>query len=533
MARSRNQQQPSLGSSFLEARSEYAMMRESRFRRNRPGITSMPGSADTRYANEPKFIRSREYARAMIDDDAIMKTLVNRAVTNIHRSGFGYEPDTGDEQLNADLKEDFNEWANDPQRCDIAGTLSLWDIGRLTVFNEIVDGDVFHVGTQEGALQTYEAHRCASPSRTQRNIVHGVQLTEKRQRISYFFKREPPGTQLRYDLVRDFHETPAYDADQNPLVWHVFDPYRFTQTRGLTAFHPVFDKAGMLEDVDFALLVKQQASAMLVWEWNTKDGYTGAPAPAMGAQMVATGPGGTQTTYEEISSGSVLNAPPGKELNMHSSNIPSSEAMAHLRQCMQTLSLSLGLPLCVGLMDATETNFTGWRAAKDEAKLGFTVQQDRYERMFYRPVANFRIRQRLTDDDDFAKALRRALERGVKVFKHWWQKPRWPYIQPLQDANANAIRLQTGQVSLRDLHGEMDGGDFGQFVEDNVSDRGRWIRRAIVEFQKVVDEHPALAKDLTWRDFYHCDAYKGIQYIDTVEQPDDGSGQPTSPGKKK
>ena len=88
-----------LGSAFVETRQEYAAMRESRFRRVRPGVSAAPGGADTRYANEPKFIRMREYARAMVDDDAVIKTLVTRAVTNIVRNGFAFEPDTGDRKL--------------------------------------------------------------------------------------------------------------------------------------------------------------------------------------------------------------------------------------------------------------------------------------------------------------------------------------------------------------------------------------------------------------------------------------------------
>ena len=525
----RRVRQKNLGSAFVETRQEYAAMRESRFRRVRPGVSAAPGGADTRYANEPKFIRMREYARAMVDDDAVIKTLVTRAVTNIVRNGFAFEPDTGDRTLDRDLKARWEDWANDRTQCDIAGTLTFPDMERLTAFSELVDGDVFHVGTREGALQTYEAHRCASPRRTQRNIVHGVQLTEKRQRVAYFFKKEPPGTQLTYSLVRDFHEIPAYDEEKHPLVFQVFDPYRFTQTRGVTAFHPVFDKASQLEDIDFALLVKEQAAAMLAWEWQTATDAPPGPPPETGAQAAERQSDGSSLIQEEIAPGSVLNAPPGKKLVMHSPNVPSAETLAHLRQTMQVLALNLGLPLCVGLMDATETNFTGWRGAMDQAKLGWGVNQSRYERMFHRPTAIWKIRDWLSEDDEFGRSLRavssRKTKRGrLELFRHWWQKPSWPYPQPLHDAQANAVKVQTGQISLRDLHGE-NASDFRQFVRDNVADRMHWIARAIRAVEKLKKKFGEAAKDVHWTHLYHCDFVKGAQLIDMIEEPNDGSGE--------
>lgn len=504
-------------------------MTESRFRRRRPGVTSMGASADAHYASEARFIQMREYTRAMIRDDACAKFLVKRAVTNIIRTGFGFEPNTGDEQLNADLKARWFDWSRDKRQCDAAGVLTFADIERMTAFAEIVEGDIFHVGTEEGAIQTFEAERCATPRKSVRNIVHGIQLDDRRRRLAYFFRKESPGTQRTYERIYDFHEIAAFDEEGYSQVFHVFDPDRFTQTRGVTAFHAVFDKAGLYEDIDFALLVKQQFAAMVAW-FLKRDANVQNPADLQtGARTTETQPDGSTAVLEEIEPGSFIRGAPGEDLELKAANIPSSETMQHLRHTLQILSLNLGLPLCAALMDASETNFSGWRGAMDQAKLGFQTNQERYEARFHRDVAIFKLREWRAEDSSFGRGLRAVEKKGnIHLFRHWWQKPSWPYVQPLQDAQANAIRSHTGQVALRDLHAEI-GGEFRQFVKDSTQDNEYWIGESIEATQRLKQKYGDDAKDVHWTHIYHRDLFKGAQLIDTLEQPNDGSGE--APGK--
>ncbi len=504
-------------------KSEYAAMRDSRFRRSRPGVTGVGSDADAHYENASRYTRMREYADAMVRDDGVTKFLVRRVVINTIRGGFGYEPDTGDKILDRDLKDRHEAWATDKNLCDVAGNLTFPEMEQLTVFAEIVAGDVFHVPTDEGAIQTFESHRCDTPRRSVRNIVHGIQLDDRRRRVNYFFKRETPGLGRRYDRVNDFHEIPAYDEAGNDQVFHVYDPMRFTQTRGVTAFHPIFDKAGLLEDIDFALLVKEQMAAFLAWE-EQQTSEQPMPGVKYGSEEFQRQSDSTDIPIQEMSPGTIVRPAFGKKIVMHSSNINSAETMAHLKFTLQLLSVNLGLPLCVALLDGSETNFSGWRGAFDQAKLGFEMNQLRYEMRFHRPLANWRLRWWMSGDPALARAAERI---GPRIHRHWWQKPRWPYIQPLQDAQANAVRLQTGQIALRDLHAE-NGGDFEQFVKDSVADNGLWIRAAMAEFTAVKQEFGDAIHDLTWRDFYHRDFYRGGQLIDTSDADLEKRGKPAT-----
>lgn len=526
MPRSTDKTSPARSLAAMGAlRADYAAMRDSRFRRKRPGVDGLGSDGDAATSSEYDFVKMREYSRAMFRDDTIIKRLVLCVVHNLIRTGYRYEPQTGDTAVDLDLWQRWQAWSRDARECDAAGVYTFADLERLMVIADLVDGDLFPVGTNEGTIQIYEAHRCASPFRRlpySSAIVHGVQLDERRRRVRYWFRKETPGLLRRYNVVDDFERIPAYDNDGQPLVWHVFDPMRITQTRGVTAFHPVFDKAGMYEDIDFALLVKEQMSAFLAWQEITTGDYQ-APGTQFGTQEHELRADGTVQTIEEMAAGTIARPPKGKKIEMMQANISSAETMEHLRHTLMMIGLSLGLPLCVALLDARETNFSSQRFVLEQAKLGFLTNQERYESQFHRKVIAWKIRDWLATDG----ALRRAAGRaGIDVFAHKWHKPRWPYIQPLQDAQADALRLESGLTSLRRVHAER-GEDFEDVAQESVRDNEYWIAQAMEATDRLKQRFPESAKDLHWSTLYHRSLPKGMQSFDQLDQVPGPDGSPT------
>src|SRR5262245_30490794 len=124
----------------LKARSDYAMSKPSRFRRTRNGLY---GSADSHYANEAAFLRDREYIRDMDRNDMTMGAAINRITVNEVQTGYRPEPNTGDAGLDAELKEDFREWALNPSACDARGEMSFAEMEYTAARAERVDGDIF------------------------------------------------------------------------------------------------------------------------------------------------------------------------------------------------------------------------------------------------------------------------------------------------------------------------------------------------------------------------------------------------------
>jgi len=526
---------------------QYAGMGDSRFRKTRPGVGLVGADGDWHSWPEARFVRMREYAEAMFRDDATIKMLIDRARINTIRTGFGYEPDTGDDKLDADLLAEFNEWAQDADACDVAGQFTFADFQSIGFIRELVSGDCFIVGTEDGRLQAFEAYRCGTPrNRTKRNIVQGIELDEFRRRVRYYFSKETPGVDRKYNRFEDFHEVPAYETDERlgrefPLVWHWYSPFRFTMTRGVTALHPCFDKAGMYEDIDFALLVKEQAAACFVGSWESdKDAPPGA-APSTGSETAVQLQDGQTMLEMGVSPGQILTPPAGKKLVTHSPNVPSAETLAHLKLALQIISVNLGVPLNVGLMDANDSgSYSAYRGALDQAKLGWIVNQNRIESRFHRHVVTWRLRWRMSQGDSEAQRLRalaRASRPGSKInlFRHRWQKPRWPYQEPVKDAAAGVMRTETFQQDGYSLAGE-NGLDGDEVIARSIAFNKKIVVDSIRAAQDVKAE---TGVDVHWRDIANRAVPKGAQVMDFVEQvnkvggedDDDDTGPPGSGAK--
>ena len=107
---------------------------------------------------------------------------------------------------------------------------------------------------------------------------------------------------------------------------------------------------------------------------------------------------------EEAEPGTILNPPPGKKFKLHASAINTQESMEHMKRIVQIVGLQVSMPLIMLMMDASETNFSGWRGAIDIAHLMFTSNQQHFARRLHKPVADWRIRWMMEyGSDDLAR----------------------------------------------------------------------------------------------------------------------------------
>lgn len=516
------QQMTALHASYKDARrAQYGGMQRSRFRKQRPGVSGVGSDGDYHAWPEERFIEMREYAEAMYRDDAVIKALANRSKTNVIRDGFGYEPMTTDDALDDELEAEHKEWATDPEACDIAGQFTFADFEGIGFLRELISGDCFIVGTNEGKLQAFEAQRCCTPhNRTKRNIVHGIELSPLRRRVRYYFKKEIPGERLKYNAFNHFHQVAAYEWDEVvqrffPAVWHLYDPWRWTMTRGVTALHPCFDKAGIYEDAEFANLIKIQAAACWVGSWESdKDAPPGTP-PSTGMETLVDLGGGQTMLEMGVSPGQILTPPQGKKLVTHSPGIPSEETMAYLKATLQIISVCFGVPLNVGLLDPNDSgSYSAFRGALDQAKLGWMVNQSRIENRFHRNVPTWRIRWHMSQDTEFGRGLRSQFKKlGMKLFRHRWQRPSWPYTSPKEDANA---AIAKGENFLDDwVTIDAENGRDAYEVADRNLDYNAYIIKGAIERAKKIKEQTEI--EVHYTEVMHRAVPKGSQIIDQRE----------------
>lgn len=485
----------SLGTAFAEIKADYAAARSSRFRRRRTGLALSGGHADFHYRSEADYLRMMEEARDMDRNDLSVGGIVDRACVNTLQGGFTIDAQTPDPVLNEELEARWSEWSDDSDSCDVTGERAFADLEWLALRHMFVDGDMVALLTEEGAIELVEAHRLRTPTNTKKNVVHGVHLDSRRRRLEYWLTKDDIDPRRPLVRVGDTLPFPVRDESGERVLSHIYNPKRATQTRGVTALAPAFDTTGQLEDIFFAKLVQQQVSSCYTI---FRQREAGAPPPGArgqrGAQETQTLSDGSVRTIEGIAPGMEIIGAPGETLHGFSPSVPNAEFFPHVKLMLTLVGLNLGLPLILVLMDGSETNFSGWRGAMDQAKLGFRRNQGSLSRKLHRPVWRWKVRGWASEDT----ALLRAWERhGALFFAHRVNCPRWPYVQPLDDAKADALRVEEYQTSPRRLQAEL-GGEWEEVAAEAVADRGLLIRKAIEEADSINKQFPSAA--VSWRE---------------------------------
>jgi hypothetical protein len=147
-------------------------------------------------------------------------------------------------------------------------------------------------------------------------------------------------------------------------------------------------------------------------------------------------------------------------------------------------------------MDGSETNFSGWRGAVDEARKGFVADQMNLVRRLNRPAYMWKLSQYLEDTKD--KAIKRAFGKiGDKIFAHNWNLPTWSYIEPVADSEGDASQIRNGQTSPRRMQAAR-GKDHETIVDETVEDNAYAITKAQRQADEINAKFPGVS--LTWRD---------------------------------
>ena len=485
-----------------EIKADYEMSRTSQFVRQRTGTASLGGSADYHYRNESQYYNDMEKCRDMDRNDSIVGQTIDRSVANVVQDGFTLDPKTGDKKLDLDLWQRWQDWADDADKCDLAGEMTWHDYEQKTYRSHLLDGDCAVTLTDDGPLQFFEAHTIQTTSQ-QPNTFCGVTLNEFRKRMRFWFMQDglTPLKNKEKSVPLDVR-----DEFGHRQIFHVYNPKRANQTRGVSSLAPIFYITGMLEDINFAKVVQQQmVSCFAIFRAQPAGGTGGTPSTVgFGESSTQVTPAGTRY-IEGIGPGMEITGRPGETLMMDSPKVPNAEYFQQVRMLLQIIGVNLGLPLCLVLMDGSETNFSGWRGAVDEARKGFRSNQMMLTKRLHRPVYEAKVRQWMAGDAALRKAAAKA---GISIFHHAWNAPRWKYIDPMKDSEGDASRIRNAQTSYRRLHAEQ-GHDWEEIVEEQISDTAYAIVRAkkeAIRINKLVND----GAPVNWRDLVNLVVPSGV-----------------------
>lgn len=499
-----------------EMRADYGMAEASRHRTNVPGGTSVGRSADWHFRNELDYIRCIEYARQYDRDHPVVSAALDRAVDNILQGGINLDPKTSDREADDLIAAMWDEWSSTPAMCDVSGRSTLNELTRGALRSVFVDGDQLAAMTVTGAIQTIEGHRVQTPNQGAPGTTCslGVELDDYRTPVGYWVGQDEIDPSSSGSVRTVMQYVPAYDDNGNQQIFHVAARKRPSQTRGVSAFAPCYQAIEMYDDISFAKMVQQQVVSCITFFRKREASFTGGLPAAMGEQTVDTE---FERTLEELAPGAMLTGQPGESIEGFSPNTPNSEFFEHVNLILQTITINIGLPLMLVLLKPDGT-YSAYRGALDQARLGWACRQRMIIDQFLRPVYRWMLDYWADTDERFA-AIRDRL--GKAYYRHKFNPPTWPYIDPLVDVQADERQISSGLNSPRRVHAAR-GRDYFEVVDEIIADNFYAIRKAKRAASKLNEMFPN-DPPLSWREVMPMPSPAGQSVSITPEK------EPTEP----
>lgn len=251
-------------------------------------------------------------------------------------------------------------------------------------------------------------------------------------------------------------------------------------------------ESGMLDDLDFAMVLKAQQAAAI--SGVIESDKNAAPSHAvLGTEESKTTGSGDAITTVKLRPGALPELPPGKKLAGFTPNVPNAEHMRHVKYQLQKMGGPLHMPYVLMLLDASETNFSGWRGAMDAARTShMRIQRDFGDQMVM-PIWRWKVRQWVPSMGQ--KAL--SLWRTRRILKSKIIYSGFRYIQPLAEAQADAAILANRLNSPRGLMGER-GRDYDEIARETIEDNKLMIRMAMTAADELNKINPKA--NVSWRE---------------------------------
>ena len=520
----RNSKVETIAEQFGRMRADYDAAKQTRFKRRRSGMVTATGSAaDYHYRIEQAYFGIIEQARELFRNHCLVAQGIRRLVANILSGGFTLDIRTGDDGLNKELSARWYAWSENPDACDIQGEQDFHGMEKLCLQQVIVDGDLVTLPTIDGELQQIEAHRLRNPKRTTRNVVHGVELDAEdkpRRRLAYWIAHEDIDAYYPVPLASEMTRYPAR-VDGVRQILHHYLPDRTSQTRGVSCLAPPMETAGMGDDLMFAQLVKAQmaAAATMIRELGENAQPINFSAGGAGQDVTTeVRPTGETRQLGGWQPGMEIFGFPGERIRIESANVPNAEFFQHAMLILSIVAVNLDLPVQVLMLDATHTNFSGWRGSVDQARQRWQEIQRWLIGSFHTPVYLWKVRQWAADD----AVLRRTLEEqdwqrrpgadGIDAFGHVWHTAGWPYIEPTQDATGDLIQTRNLLTSPRRAAARR-GIDYEDLIAECIEDRERLVNASQDAADRLNKRNADRAGwvPLSWRDIAQPPMPEGIQ----------------------
>ena len=366
-----------------------------------------------------------------------------------------------------DLIESAWKEAGKQENCCASRNMPRMELYHMVIAAIVRDGGIicrhrraypknkFHYAVEPIEIDRLDHYWNRPAQGTANEIQFSIEMDEWHAPVAYWLLERHPGDVFAYS------NTPRYrtrvDADE---VMACFDlRKRAGQYVGISRYAPITQRLHRLDQYDIAEMTAAIVSAIKIGfftKTNTADQYTG-DQEVDGIKLDKAEPG---VNFEEL--------PDGYDLKQFDPNHPVEAYAAFTNQNLRAVAQGVGISHSSVRGDYSGMSFSTGRLEKMPEKDTFKVLQEHVKSVFVHPHFNEWLKYSI-----LSGALKLPASR-IEEFQNaaCFHARRWAYINPLQDAQSDILRIEAGLDSRSNVIAESErGGDVETIDSEIASDK--------------------------------------------------------------
>ena len=344
-----------------------------KYSRERKGPSQLSGAED--YRSNYDRVELMKRARDLAENVGLVRSLLMKFASHV-AANVSYQARTENRQANSEIEA---YWANWFDACDLSGRHSGSTLLQVAIMSMLRDGDfLFALVRQDGdlKLQGIEADRLGDPYKTYTSLelIGGIHIDRN------------TGAPTAYDIynrsIGDFYTYQATIAASQ--AFHLFDPLRIDQYRGITAFHTAINDQQDIREIENSekMAAKYASMQAAVIRRNNNN-------PADLSTLTADENFDNQTIkLESVEAGKVSYLEPGEDIVFPDGPTRPSGAFAEFHKILlRNICMGLGIPYSFAVDPSAMSGPTA-RLEMQQAGRTFRRYQKLLEDKVLKPLKN-------------------------------------------------------------------------------------------------------------------------------------------------
>lgn len=408
-----------------------------------------------RYSRETVRARARDLER----NSDLMNAVTGAYKRNIYGGGYRLRATTGDDALDQKIEKLWKVWCK-KQNCDVTGIQSFNSLMRMAIKRKKIDGGVLFLKryTKKGflpfqlqALEVDELDTTAmAPKNPGNKVVGGIEYNAYNCPVGYYIRR--------YSLDGLSDMVPVY-IEAKDIIF-MFTKDRPSQVREMSDMTHTVTRIRDTNEFMRAVSVKERILSCLSVFIKRALPQTGGPGRAYDPKL---NPETNKFEYQgkTLTPGMIQYLNQGDEAEVVNPSGQATDATAYIKQEIRLVGAGQGLSYETISRDMSESNYSSARQGSIEDDLTYEEDKELLLEVMSEIYETFVISAVLA-----GKVNIPGFWEGKELFlDHTWIHSPKRWIDPLKEANANRIALQTGQKSWPDLAAE-NGKDWKEQINE-------------------------------------------------------------------